>query len=52
MKLKLRGRFQNEITDFKMKFHLIYYKMKFHYYILSIFLLTFYVSCDIIKGEV
>jgi hypothetical protein len=43
MKLKLWGRFGNEI---------LFYKMKFHYYILSIFLLTFYVICVIIKGEV
>lgn len=35
MKLKLWGRFGNEIVGFKMKFHTIYYKMKFHYYILS-----------------
>lgn len=41
MKLKLWGRFGNEIVGFKMKFHTIYYKMKFHCYILSIFFIDF-----------
>lgn len=41
MKFEMWGRFQNEIADFKMKFHILYYKMKFHYYILSYIFIDF-----------
>lgn len=41
MKFEMWGRLENEIAGFKMKCHTIYYKMKFHYYILLLFFIDF-----------
>jgi len=53
MKFEIWSRFGNEIVGFKMKFHTIYYKMKFHFYILFYIFIDFlYNLCYNKRGNI